>query len=181
MKKNLLYLYLLFGLSACIPAPDFPLKPEIAFLSIRNTPFPSRNIDSVYLRITIKDGDGDLGLSGKETDPKYAPTILKDGQKVPNKYASNYFIDIKKKENGVFKDVKFLDGATFNGRFPRLQEERGALEVKLNYAFELFVGNGSMPLNKGDEVIFEIHIADRALRESNKIKTLPIILGTPSK
>ncbi len=177
--KHLFYIIIGFLLIAgCVPEPSFPDAPNIQFLSVTNIPFPERSLDSVYVSILIEDGDGDLGLSSNDIDPPYSPTIIDgSGNEVQNRFVNNFFITVKKKVNGNFEAVSFPGGTSFNGRFPILQENRGALEVKLNYGIGLFLGVLQSPVAKGDEVIFEVQIVDRALNESNTISTEPIILG----
>lgn len=177
-KYLFIFMITLGLLSGCIPEPNFPNSPNIKFLSVTKKSFPDQFIDSVYVSILIEDGDGDLGLSSFDTDPKYAPTtITSSGDTIPNKYVNNYFITIKKNVNGSFQEVTFPGGTSFNGRFPILQEGRGALEVKLNYGVALFLGVLQSPVGSGDEIIFDVQIADRALNESNMITTDPVVLG----
>ncbi len=176
--KSLCYVaigVLLFA--SCVPEPNYPNEPSISFVSIENKSFPDQFIDSVYIVIRIEDGDGDLGLSKEQVDPPYSPTIIENGVEVPNKFAFNYFIEVKKKVNDAFEEVPFLDGATFDGRYPVLQDGTGALEVNLIYGFELFVGVAGSPIENGDEVAFDVQIADRALNLSNQITTESVIIG----
>jgi hypothetical protein len=62
------------GAAACFNPPDFPIEPQIEFVSIRykeyGTGFDSE-YDSLILTISFKDGDGDLGLAPSETKPPY--------------------------------------------------------------------------------------------------------------
>ncbi len=53
----------LFGFYSCTPDPSFSEIPEIAFISFSKSEMAqnSLNTDSLYLKFSFKDGDGDLG------------------------------------------------------------------------------------------------------------------------
>lgn len=71
---SLLFSFLLsLGLVSCYDEPDFPLEPrllgfdpgnEIQFVDVPNT-----IADSLILRVSFQDGDGDLGVSNNENTP----------------------------------------------------------------------------------------------------------------
>ncbi len=165
-------------LAGCITEPNYSDVPNIEFVSVVNRSLPQEFIDSVYITIRIEDGDGDLGLSKDQVDPPFSPTVPDaNGNPVPNRFVHNYFLDVERKVNGEFRPVTFLDGANFNGRYPVLRNSRGAIEVNLTYGFEVFVGVAGSPFRRGDEVRFQVQIADRALNLSNIITTETIVIG----
>ncbi|AZQ64452.1 hypothetical protein EI427_20230 [Flammeovirga pectinis] len=173
-------------LTSCFGEPEFPLEPEIEFAWIENYN-PTELNDSVYIALTFRDGDGDLGLSEDDINGPYAPY---EQDKLPedtvaNKYHNNYFVSILRKEDdGIYRSVVFEAEQDFNGRFPRLNDSgrERPLEGELRYGIVLYYdGVLQSPLNKGDSIKFTINIADRALNESNEITTAGIEIGTPKE
>lgn len=70
------------GLASCDIDPEFPVEPKIAFESI-NFNKSDNGLDTLILRVRFQDGDGDLGLSGGETDPPYqlyTPKFKENGE-----------------------------------------------------------------------------------------------------
>jgi hypothetical protein len=69
-----LFAIILTGISACFNPPEFPIEPQIEFVSIQykeyGTGFDTQ-ADSLILTISFKDGDGDLGLDPSENKPPY--------------------------------------------------------------------------------------------------------------
>lgn len=164
-------------LVSCVDEPDFSRVPSISFNSISHVFLANESADSVRVVINFRDGNGDLGLNVTEREPPYNE-INPDGQ--PNKFFNNYFIDVRKKVNGRFVKVTFPEGATFNGRFPRLNtspSER-SLEGELAYTFRMYLNVGGSPIQKNDTLVFDIQIADRALNLSNIISTDEIVAGS---
>ncbi|KXX67475.1 hypothetical protein AVL50_25745 [Flammeovirga sp. SJP92] len=171
-------------LISCFGEPEFPLEPEIEFAWIENSNTEATQ-DDVYLAIKFRDGDGDLGLGQMDTVGPYAPY---EEDKLPedtvkNKYHNNYFVTVLRKENdGVYRPVVFEANQDFNGRFPMLNnsDRERPLEGELRYGIVLYYdGTFESPLLKGDSVKFNIHIADRALNESNIITTEGVEIGSP--
>lgn len=64
VRRSLSWLLLVaFTNVKCLKAPDFPIEPEITFISISKTEFFQQTIqpDSFLLIFAFTDGDGDLG------------------------------------------------------------------------------------------------------------------------
>ncbi|NME70671.1 hypothetical protein [Flammeovirga aprica] len=171
---------------SCFGEPEFPKEPEIEFSWIENNN-PAATQDSVYIAIKFRDGDGDLGLGQMDTMGPYAPY---EEDKLPedtvkNKYHNNYFVTVlKKEEDGIYKPVIYDENQDFNGRFPMLNNSgrERPLEGELRYGILLYYdGTFGSPLLKGDSVKFNIHIADRALNESNEIVSAGIEIGSPKE
>ncbi len=171
------------GIISCYPEPDFDNSPSISLESVSRKA-KQEKIDSVIIVVAFQDGNGDLGLSGSETDPKFSERTP-EGEF--NKFFHNFFIEIKRKnENGDLEDIVFPDNQGFDGRFPilnrdidnpsRLGKER-ALEGNIRYGFELFYDFLGSPIHEGDQLVFEVHIADRDLNTSNEITTPEIVVG----
>src|SRR5690348_13075400 len=55
------------AVSSCFDPPEFPIVPVIAFEELRFAETPGAGSDTLVLRISFKDGDGDLGLGTDET------------------------------------------------------------------------------------------------------------------
>jgi len=70
VQRSLLFIGMLtFCLGGCYQVPEFEVVPSIALKSVdfkRGEVF-----DTLIVRVKFQDGDGDLGLSGRETDPPY--------------------------------------------------------------------------------------------------------------
>ena len=62
-------LFASFGLSGCIPDPNYPIEPEIEFLS-----FIVDESENAVMSIHFTDGDGDLGLNQSDTLAPYCST-----------------------------------------------------------------------------------------------------------
>ncbi len=165
------------ALVSCIGKPEFEDSPTISFKSISNnffkTPAPT---DSVTLIVKFTDGDGDLGLDGNEQQAPYNP-VNPDGE--ANLFTHNFFLTIFRKNGDNLTEVKFPDGASYSGRFLRLNKEEDdkPLEGEIKYSFGLPIGFFNSPIKTGDSLSFEVQIADRRLRLSNKITTPVIGVG----
>ena len=162
--------------SGCYKEPSFAIAPQITFLSV-NRKAVNAFTDSITVQISFRDGDGDLGLAGAETDTKFGQF---NADSTLNRFRNNYFIDIYKMINDTFEGIVFPDESfTFNSRFPVLNSSsiERPLEGELFFRFELFHSALGSPINKGDRIMFEVQIADRALNLSNKIETGIINIG----
>lgn len=170
----------------CFGEPEFPKEPAIEYAWIENNVVTSSNgttYDSVYIGINFRDGDGDLGLSSADTLYPYGPY---EDDKLPqdtieNKFKNNYFVEVLRKEDdGIFHPVIFENNQSFDGRFPILNNSgrERPLEGELRYgSITIFYGIFESPIELGDSLKFNIHIADRALNESNEIITNGIEVG----
>lgn len=129
----------------------------------------SGNIIYVTQQVPKTDENGDIIMAGQEI-------IYEE-----NKYHNNYFVKIlKKNEDGFFVEVQLKANnieQTFHGRFPVLNERKeGPLQGEIVYEIPFgYILNEDF--QAGDSLKFEIHIADRALNESNRIITDGIELG----
>ena len=167
----------LLGLSVpgCISPPDYPDTPEIEFRSITIQPIVNRfgPFDSVFVTLSYRDGDGNLGLDQDNVDPPFNPT-LPDGVTINPTY-NNYFCQTQIRQT----DGSFVDftpngvGYNFNGRYPNLtpesQGDRNApLRGEIYYGFTI-PPNSALP--PGTAIRFKINILDRALNRSNEVFT----------
>jgi hypothetical protein len=154
----LLFLIELASLTSCHKAPNYPNEPQVSFNSIRvvsafnNDIFA--NVDSVYLTINFKDGNGDLG---NETS-----TISTSTPK-------DYFLKTFKAQNGVFSelDLSSIGGFSTDGYLPLLSPTSaiGPIDGTLTYNLTFIkpgVAIPGYPLKKGDTLRFDVRIRDRA-------------------
>jgi len=174
------------ALGSCLKAPDYPVVPAIAFNSLTlqsyGRPREARN-DSVRVTISFQDGDGDLGLGGSrfgvaaDAQPPFAERNI-DGS--PNRYNKNFFANIylKNRTTGLFEKLPdaVLPSGNFNERFPRLisaETKAAPLKGTISRTYGFSLGS---PFEPGDEVRFDITIADRALHESNTVTTSSFVI-----
>ncbi len=172
---NIIILSLITGLISvsCRKFEEFPDIPAITYnnfiiLINEDTGISERGV----LVFSYTDGDGDLGLSSRDTLPPYD----KDGD-----YYYNLILKYYEKQNGKFVEVPLLawnndssyyDTLTFNSRFPVLTPESGNPAIKGVFQDTLFIYN---PISQYDTIKFRAFIYDRALNKSNEIETDEII------
>lgn len=167
------------GLGSCeiIKGPNFSNTPKISFKEFKvwrnyiESKLGNR-VDSVVIVINFEDGDGDLGLTSedRDTNPIYKQ-FKADG--TPNKYWNNYFAKAFRKVNGTF--VEASSEVQFSGAFPPLKPDGkpGPIEGELEYG--LYFPLSESPVN--DTLLFEVQIVDKALNESNIIRTGEVVIN----
>jgi|OpeIllAssembly_1097287.scaffolds.fasta_scaffold463178_2 hypothetical protein len=164
LSKILLILLIpvLFVFQACLEKVEFPIEPAIKFNGfakiIDSTGIDNRGI----LEISYQDGDGDIGLTERDTLPPYD---------------YNFFVRYFEKINGQFEEVfiKFYNNETgeydtinMNARIPLLTPAGKNKAIKGIIQDTLYINNYSSP---NDTIRFEVYIMDRALHESNHVTT----------
>ena len=175
-KRNLTLLFVLaMTVMACQKPVEYPIEPKIEYQGFTYL----FDADSVFsgqgvISFSYTDGDGDLGLDDTDTLPPFG---LHDA------HYYNLVIDYLKCVNGQFVKTPLLsphvptspddtlvlyDTVTFNARFKRLRDSEEPKAISGTMDCTLIVQN---PLSPNDTVMFEIHILDRALHESNVIQT----------
>lgn len=177
MKKPcfILLLFMALVVTSCQKPVEYPIEPRIEYQGFTYL----FNVDSTFsgqgvLSFSYTDGDGDLGLDNADT---LYPFGLNDA------HYYNLIIDYLKCINGEFVKIPLLsphvptspadtlvlfDTVTFNARFKRLRDSEEPKAVSGTMDYTLTVQN---PLSPNDTVKFEFHILDRALHESNVIRT----------
>ncbi|MBE0663385.1 MAG: hypothetical protein IH597_13075 [Bacteroidales bacterium] len=147
----------IFMLGSCIKEKEFPIEPQIEFNNFTKVLNPPDTIPTqLILSFRFTDGDGDIGLYEHETDP-------------PFDY--NLFIDMYKLENNLPSLIIFPDTTTtFNSRIPRIDENKGEkpIEGMIEYTFDYSLLRSFL---LSDTIAFDISIKDRALHQSNTIRT----------
>jgi len=167
---------LTLGLGSCLKAPDYPVTPEISVddtsVTLRHyTNSGTQPIDSVFITIRFQDGDGDLGLSSAES--AVAPYAY------PSRFNNNYFIEPYVKVNGTFVSLVSLGRTTagaYNSRFEHIAttSENHSAPVKGTLTRVYAIAYQSL-YRPGEEACFDVSIADRALHESNVVRTSSVV------
>jgi len=162
MRQGILFssLLVLVLFAACSDAPNYPIEPAITYEGIsKNQVFQFTNgpLDSVQIRFSFTDGDGDLSQIGSDSID-----IFITDSRLPNLPFFYRFplIDPEGTGNGISGTatvtlVNDLSGAAICCIF---EEVRCAADARF-------------PV---DEVVYSIQIRDRANNFSNIIETEPI-------
>jgi hypothetical protein len=169
-RQVLLSLIVVIAIAACKRPPDFPVVPEISYLSLTKTigykdlgpgscstcPDIITKIDSVVISIYFKDGDGDLG-SSSGTENYFCKVLIKKG---------NAFVRLEDSlRNPIDK----------NSTFPSLNPDgkQGPLEGTLNFGPSLDIRTvaGNMGILPPFTLKFQVAIKDNAGHLSNEIVT----------
>ncbi|MGB4205478.1 MAG: hypothetical protein WBJ84_07655 [Bacteroidales bacterium] len=163
MRLFLTFLVLLFlVLSSCMKEKEFPVEPRIAFKDFTKVIIPPDTIPQLLiLSISFTDGDGDVGL---------------DSTMIAPPYDYNLFIDVLKMKKGQLEKIIFEDSTVnFNGRIPIVapNPDNKPIEGVIEYNFD-YPMLRSFLLN--DTLAFDVSLKDRALHESNTIRTPLIII-----
>jgi hypothetical protein len=166
MRILVTFWLLILLLFSCKKPPNYDKTPKIAFKSIElKRVFIEANQafkDSVSIVLRFEDGDGDLGWENNE---------FLDAN---NQTKKNFIVKTFKKTNGVYNEVSDNGFAGLSGRFPTLTDrnELGPIDGELRHYFLLDLDS---PFKKGDTLVFDIYVLDRAFRQSNTIRTNEII------
>ena len=170
------------GLSGCLEAPEYSTTPSISNNNVRVRRFNPVNpgeqrTDSIFITINYQDGDGDLGLSGTESNvPPYA---------YPSLFNNNYFVEplVKDKQTGKF--VTPIDPTTgqlllpgqYNGRFDHITGLTDKTDAPIKGTLTRTLAIGFPDLFQANDVVrFDVSIADRALHVSNVVRTDSIVI-----
>ncbi len=154
-KIQLIFLLGLLALLACRKKPKYPVEPVISFKSF------AVYEDGTGARLTIEftDGDGDIGLRQRDTLPPYD---------IDSKYYYNFFLEYYEQVNGQMKKTELL--IPFYYRTPYIEQQgkdksmKGEISVDISpYYFD--------PFSPRDTFEYSIQIVDRALNESNIVKS----------
>lgn len=153
---------LLLFVFSCKKQETYPDTPEIAFEDFVLLFNPaSGNIERGVLKISFKDGDGDIGLHPDETEPPYDYNL----------FLKYFEIQHGDTNHVVIIDPVSGDTANFNARIPVLTPRGSVKAIKGTIEDTIFVYN---PLSSFDTIMFEVYLVDRALNKSNVIQT-PLI------
>lgn len=148
---------------SCIKQEDYPDIPEIGYQSFQLV-YPNQTATyptSGILSITFQDGNGDIGLTARDTLPPYN----KEGN-----YYYNFVIRYFEKRDTGYAEV-VLD-PPYSLRLPMLNMGYTGKAIKGLIADTLAMD----PSPAFDTVRFEVFIYDRALNKSNVVTTPDIVL-----
>lgn len=152
----ILFLSLIIG--ACTQAPEFDDSPEIAFLSFSKSAMVQNqaNTDSLFMTISFKDGDGDIGTGAEGIKENIIlidsrTGITYDRFKVPT-------IPVSGTQNGIEGEITmkvFTTCCRFEGLIPPCSNP---IDTPTN------------------EFFFEVYMVDDSGNESNRIQSEMILL-----
>ncbi|MBP8824696.1 MAG: hypothetical protein KBH07_13725 [Flavobacteriales bacterium] len=143
--------------AGCLKTEEFPKEPHIGFKSY------VQGTDSARLTISFTDGDGDIGLAPGDTLAPFNPG---------SHWYHNFFVDYYKLQNGQWELQVFTLPLYY--RIPVITPTGQNKTLEGDIAVEL--SPLVLPQVPGDTVRFGVHIADRALNESNTVFTEAIIV-----
>ncbi|MEI6124448.1 MAG: hypothetical protein WCQ95_12560 [Bacteroidota bacterium] len=162
LATKLFLLYFLTILFSCTKEESFPPEPYIEYLSFAKIQNSSAIDNKGILKIYFTDGDGDIGLSKKDTIAPFDKSST---------FYYNFFITYFEKQHGQF--IKVIPSVTFNSRIPVLTPTGNNKSLKGEIEIEVYFNN---PFSLYDTIKFEANIADRALHISNTIITPEIVV-----
>jgi hypothetical protein len=194
--KNILFIVVVFFiLAGCSKSPQYPAAPQIEFVEAKKIAL-SNGIDSLYIKLKFKDGDGNLGLNAIDPPTKEyvqgdtvrnLPLDQWDCQKYlsvngdrdtititrnPNYF--NFFVSFyKKNSNNTYTLIDRPDCRQNNGRFSRFDPDNnysGPLEGTIEWNFK---GSFSEEF-KNMTIQIGIFIQDRSFNKSNVAYTQDI-------
>lgn len=184
LKYGLACLVLLLALASCRKEPNYPDEPEISFKRIEQVSHDDEGlqIDSIFLVINFKDGDGNLGLSTDRQSSDYFPPF-----NVGSTYENNFKVKLLQRVEDpnnpgqfIFREYQFpVEGFDLSGRFPRIStdDREEPLEGEIRFGME-FTEEFFRP---GEVIKFEVFIYDRETpvpNKSNVIVSDPVTLFT---
>lgn len=165
----ILILLLLTAIISCRKLEQFPIEPSIEFLAFEKI---YNSTDSVYdqgvLKLSFKDGDGDIGLHKYDTFPPFNPG---------SKYYYNLVITFFELQNGQLKEIPLVfynpttqtwDTIPLSARIPYLTPDGANKSISGEIYDTLFIYNYNSDF---DTLQLEAFIYDRSLHKSNTVNT----------
>jgi hypothetical protein len=147
--KNIMYVLLacvVVGFVKCLRPPDYPIIPNIGFISLSKNTMKQGDgsSDSLRLLLSFEDGDGDIGsndsLNVYLTDTRQAKATA-ESFRMP-------FVPEQGAKNGISGEISLLVYTT------------------------CCLPSCNSPLNKAtDSLFFDVYIKDRAGHKSNVVRT----------
>ncbi len=155
LKKYFLFFFLIVvTIYSCNDDEEYPIIPEINFEGFTKLWNPNTMIyDRGVLKISFKDGDGDIGLKNSETEPPYD---------------YNLFVKYYEYQNGDTVRVVIADSNEFNARIPMLTPQGSNKAIKGEIEDTVFMYNYQSDF---DTIMFDVYLVDRALHKSNTVST----------
>jgi hypothetical protein len=161
MKKWWIFFFCTVLAAGCVHREHYSEVPHIEFVRLEKLDDGTGRDNQANLVIAFQDGDGDIGLSSRDTTGPFAPDSA---------YYYNFFIDFIEKQHGEWVVVDLP--TPLHARVPYLSENvPESIEGELTIL--TYINNYFSPY---DTVKLRCHIVDRALHESNIIETPEIIV-----
>ena len=161
--KHIAFLAFFFTvLFSCKEKEIYPVIPEIkyeGFVKIYNP--AAGKFERGVLKLSFKDGDGDIGLRQNEIEPPYDYNL----------FVKYFEIQNKDTVEVILTDIDG-DTITFNARIPILTPSGSNKSIKGEIDDTLFIYNYQ---SNFDTIMYEAYLVDRALNKSNTIRTHLIV------
>jgi len=158
-----IFLFTSLIILSCIREEEYPIIPEIKFEDFTLLYNPNSGlIERGVLKISFKDGDGDIGLYQHDTAPPYDLNFFITYYEIQNRDTVEIFL----------VDPGTGDTSTFNARIPILTPSGSDKSIKGEIEDTLWIYD---PSSSYDTIMFKAYLIDRALHESNKVST-PLIV-----
>ncbi|MCR4858897.1 MAG: hypothetical protein K5890_12000 [Bacteroidales bacterium] len=161
MKKWWIFFFCAVLAAGCVHREHYSEVPHIEFVRLEKLDDGTGRDNQANLVIAFQDGDGDIGLSSRDTTGPFAPDSA---------YYYNFFIDFIEKQHGEWVVVDLP--TPLHARVPYLSEDvPESIEGELTIL--TFINNYFSPY---DTIMLRCRLVDRALHESNIIETPEIIV-----
>jgi len=139
---------------SCSNDVEYPIIPEIEYEGFTKIWNPNTMLyERGVLKISFKDGDGDIGLRQQDTVPPYD---------------YNLFVRYYEYQNGNSVRVIISDSNEFNARIPMLTPISNNKAIKGEIEDTLYMYNYGGTF---DTIMFDVYLVDRALHKSNTVST----------
>lgn len=167
---NLLLVGTALALGSCENLKSYPPQPDIEFKDYKVEQLVDADNQvsyKVYLRFTLTDGDGNLGLQPGDTTGIYAPD---------QPYYYNLFVSMFERQADGF--VPEQTKAPRHWRIPYIepQGQNKTLIADFEIAYEFF----DLLTGQYDTIRFDLHVADRDLNHSDTIRSPKIPFREPT-
>ena len=161
------FLLLAAVLLSCKSEPNFDPIPRIEYRSASRTLITKDNndVDSVSVEIYFEDGNGDLGLTEKETfNPPYIT------------FPGNFLVSVYKKNGNNYEFVVGFFN-TLDARFEPIGDISAGKPLSGTIRKGVLINHSLKLLQPGDIYKLRIQILDRALNGSNFVDTEDLVFG----
>ena len=161
MKKWWIFFFCTVLAAGCVHREHYSEVPHIEFVRLEKLDDGTGRDNQANLVIAFQDGDGDIGLSSRDTTGPFAPDSA---------YYYNFFIDFIEKQHGEWVVVDLP--TPLHARVPYLSEDVPE-RIEGELTILTFINNYFSPY---DTIMLRCRLVDRDLHESNIIETPEIIV-----
>jgi hypothetical protein len=154
-KIQIIILFIGIIVASCIKREEFPIVPYIEFKNFYLVKDPVTGNETGVFAITFTDGDGDIGLSAKDTLHPFHPS---------GDFYFNFFMTFYQEISGNMEKID----APYNSRIPPVNPDDYPQNLKgeIQIEFDISILRTVLESNK---IQIEAYIYDRALHKSNVI------------